>query len=79
MQSQNGWCWLCPNNPNFMHPQARVTVASRCHPPGTPSRPDEGEDSGLAHEPSRQGMKRRQRTLRICSGMNKEVAIIRIR
>lgn len=18
MQSQNGWCWLCPNNPNFM-------------------------------------------------------------
>lgn len=20
MQSQNGWCWLCSNNPNFMHP-----------------------------------------------------------
>lgn len=71
MQSQNGWCWLCPNNPNFMHPQARVTVASRCHPPGTPSRPDEGKDSGLAHESNRQGMKRRQRTLRIRSGTNK--------
>lgn len=21
MQSQNGWCWLCPNNPNFMRPK----------------------------------------------------------
>lgn len=21
MQSQNGWCWLCSNNPNFMRPK----------------------------------------------------------
>lgn len=29
MRSQNGWCWLCSNNPNFMHTPYR---GHRCFP-----------------------------------------------
>lgn len=60
MQSQNGWCWLCSNNPNFMHPKLGSPLLPVVTLPAHPRSLETGR--GRRHWPSsqshRQGVKR---------------------